>query len=145
MFVHPTADVHPSAKIGEGTRIWQFVVIGKGVVIGDDCNICSHVYIEDSVEVGDRVTIKNGARLYRGVTIQSEVFVGQNAVFTNDTSPRSKVYKPVEDTLVRHGASIGANAVIFPVQVGFWAMIGAGSVVTKDVPDHATVKGVPAR
>ena len=143
--VHPTADIHPTARIGVGTSVWQFVVIGEGVVIGDDCNICSHVYIEKGVMLGDRVTVKNGARLYEGLTIGSEVFVGQNAVFTNDRGPRSKVYKPIETTMVAHGASIGANAVVFPVHVGNWAMIGAGAVVTRDVPDHATVKGVPAK
>ena len=146
MRIHPLADVQSSA-IGEGTRVWQFVVILPGAVIGRDCNICAHVLIEAGVRVGDRVTVKSGVQLWEGVELQDDVFVGPNATFTNDLHPRSR-QRPESFAVTRvlRGASIGANATLLPgVTVGERAMVGAGAVVTKDVPAGAIVVGNPAR
>lgn len=144
--IHTLSDVQ-STTIGARTRVWQFVVILPRAVIGEDCNICSHCFIENDVVVGDRVTVKSGVQLWDGVRLEDDVFVGPNVTFTNDRLPRSRVYPdafPV--TLVRRGASIGGGATILPgVQIGERAMIGAGAVVTKDVPARAIVVGSPAR
>ena len=146
MFVHPSADVQ-SKQIGEGTRIWQYVVVLPGAVIGRDGNICSHCFIENKVVVGDRVTIKCGVQLWDGVTLEDDVFVGPNVTFTNDLQPRSRnAAAELLPTVVKKGASIGANATILPgLTIGEGAMVGAGSVVTKDVPSGVTVVGNPAR
>ena len=146
MFIHPSSDVQ-SKQIGEGTRVWQFVVILSGAVIGRACNICSHCFIENQVVVGDRVTVKCGVQLWDGVTLEDDVCVGPNATFTNDRHPRSgNVDYVMQRTVVRKGASIGANATILPgVTIGAGAMVGAGAVVTKDVPAGATVVGNPAK
>jgi len=146
MFIHPNSDVQ-SKQIGEGTRVWQYVVVLPGAVIGRDCNICSHCFIENKVIVGDRVTVKCGVQLWDGITLEDDVIVGPNATFTNDLYPRSgnRNYVMVQ-TVVRKGASIGANATILPgVTIGPGAMVGAGSVVTKDVPAGVTVTGNPAK
>jgi UDP-2-acetamido-3-amino-2,3-dideoxy-glucuronate N-acetyltransferase len=146
MTIHPSSDVQ-SKKIGECTTVWQFVVILPGAEIGRDCNICSHVFIENEVVVGDRCTVKCGVQLWDGVTLEDDVFVGPNATFTNDRFPRSKV-RPEEfpKTLVKKGASIGANATILPgIVIGEKAVVGAGSVVVRDVPAGAVVAGNPAR
>lgn len=144
-FVHPKAIVE-SRSIGRGTRIWAFAHILPGAVIGTDCNICDGVFIENDVKVGDRVTIKCGVQLWDGITIEDDVFIGPNATFTNDPFPRSKIYpERFARTLVRHGASIGANATILPgLTIGPRAMVGAGAVVTRDVPPNAIVVGNPA-
>lgn len=145
MTIHPSSDVQ-SKKIGERTTVWQFVVILPGAEIGRDCNICSHVFIENEVVVGDRCTVKCGVQLWDGVTLEDDVFVGPNVTFTNDRFPRSKVW-PEESpkTLVKKGASIGANATILPgIVIGEKAVVGAGSVVVKDVPAGAVVAGNPA-
>lgn len=145
-FVHPQA-LCESSKIGEGTRVWAFAHVLPGAQIGADCNICDSVFIENDVVVGDRVTVKCGVQLWDGVRLEDDVFVGPNATFTNDPFPRSKQY-PDEfpRTIVRRGASIGANATILPgLTIGRDALVGAGSVVTKDVPDRAVVVGNPAR
>ncbi len=144
--IHPLADVQ-SKTIGEGTRIWQFCVVFPNAKIGDNCNICAQVLIENDVVIGDNVTIKSGVQLWDGVRIEDNVFIGPNATFTNDMFPRSKVY-PEEffQTVVKAGASIGANATLLPgITIGENAMVGAGAVVTKDVPAGAVVIGNPAK
>jgi acetyltransferase-like isoleucine patch superfamily enzyme len=146
MSIHPSSDVQ-SKQIGEGTRIWQYVVILPGAVIGRDGNICSHCFIENRVVVGDRVTIKSGVQLWDGVTLEDDVFVGPNVTFTNDLNPRSRnAAAKLLPTLVKKGASIGANVTILPgLTIGEDAMVGAGSVVTRDVPPRTLVVGNPAR
>ena len=136
-----------SESIGLGTRIWAFAHILPGARIGSCANICDHTFIENDVIIGDRVTIKCGVQLWDGVTLEDEVFVGPNATFTNDRFPRSQQYQAViPRTVVRRGASIGANATILPgITIGEYAMVGAGSVVTRDVPAGAIVTGNPAR
>ncbi len=136
-----------SKQIGEGTRIWQYVVILPGAVIGRDGNVCSHCFIENQVVIGDRVTVKCGVQLWDGVTLEDDVFVGPNVTFCNDLRPRSRNHAvPLLTTIVKKGASIGANATILPgLTIGEGAMVGAGAVVTKDVPPGVTVKGNPAR
>ena len=145
-FYHPQALVE-SPAIGRGTRVWAFAHVLPGARIGADCNICDGVFIENDVVVGDRVTVKCGVQLWDGVTLEDDVFVGPNATFTNDPFPRSG-QRPAEfaRTLVRRGASIGANATILPgLVIGQDAVVGAGSVVTRDVPPYAVVTGNPAR
>ena len=145
-YQHPQAIVETKA-IGKGTRVWAFAHILPGAVIGSECNICDHVFIENKVTVGDRVTIKSGVQLWDGINLEDDVFVGPNATFTNDRFPRSRQY-PTEfpKTHVRKGASIGANATILPgLNIGQNAMVGAGAVVTRDVPPNAIVVGNPAR
>ena len=146
VFIHPQALVE-SEEIGEGTRIWAFAHVMKGARIGKGCNIGDHSFIESGVTIGDDVTVKNGVSIWEGVEIGDRVFVGPNVAFTNDLRPRSKAYhaKP-ERTVVREGASIGANATILSgITIGQYAMIGAGAVVTKDVRDFELVTGNPAR
>ena len=145
-FVHPLADLAP-CTIGEQTRVWQFVVILAGAVIGVECNICAHTLIEGDVQVGDRVTVKSGVQLWDGLRIEDDVFIGPNVTFTNDPFPRSRS-RPAAwaETRVCKGASIGAGAVILPgITVGAKAMVGAGSVVTRDVEPGTIVVGNPAR
>ena len=144
--VHSKSDVQ-SVNIGEKTRIWQFVVILPNAQIGADCNICSHVLIENDVIIGDRVTVKSGVQLWDGLRIEDDVFIGPNVTFTNDPFPRSKHYPPAFSvTTVKAGASIGGGATILPgLTIGRGAMVGAGAVVTKLVPDFAVVVGNPAR
>ena len=145
-YTHPSSDVK-ATEIGFGTRIWQFCVIYSGARIGMSCNICAHVLIENDVVVGDNVTIKSGVQLWDGIRIEDNVFIGPNVTFSNDLFPRSKVY-PEEflQTVVKVGASIGANATILPgVTIGEYAMVGAGAVVTKDVPAGKVVVGNPAK
>lgn len=145
-FVHELG-VCESTHVGDGTRIWAFAHVLPGAVIGRDCNVCDHVFIENAVVVGDRVTIKSGVQLWDGVHIGSDVFIGPNATFTNDLFPRSKAYQErALETIVADGASLGANCTVLPgLRIGRSAMVGAGSVVTHDVPAHAIVSGSPAR
>jgi UDP-2-acetamido-3-amino-2,3-dideoxy-glucuronate N-acetyltransferase len=145
-FRHPQALVE-SEQVGSGTRVWAFAHILPRAVVGKDCNVCDHVFIENDVVVGDRVTIKCGVQLWDGVRLEDDVFVGPNVTFTNDPMPRSRAHlASYPETLVRRGASIGANATILPgVTIGRSAMVGAGSVVTRNVPPHAVVVGNPAR
>jgi acetyltransferase-like isoleucine patch superfamily enzyme len=146
MYIHPLADVH-SEEIGADTRIWQYVVVLEGAVIGSSCNICAHALVEGDVVIGDRVTLKSGVFLWDGIRVEDDVFIGPNATFTNDPYPRSQKYPeayPV--TTLKKGASIGANATILPgLTIGEGAMVGAGSVVTKDVADYTLVVGSPAK
>lgn len=145
-FVHPQG-LCESSKIGDRTRIWAFAHVLPGATLGEDCNICDHVFIENDVKLGHRVTVKCGVQLWDGVELEDDVFIGPNATFTNDRFPRSKQYpEKFARTVVGKGASIGANATILPgITIGRNAMIGAGAVVTKDVPPNAIVKGNPAR
>jgi UDP-2-acetamido-3-amino-2,3-dideoxy-glucuronate N-acetyltransferase len=146
-FLHEKALVEAGAQIGERTKVWAFVHILGGAKIGADCNICDNAFIENDVIVGDRVTIKCGVQLWDGLRIADEVFIGPNATFANDIFPRSKQYqKKFLQTHIQAGASIGANATVLAgVTIGEKAMVGAGSVVTKDVPPFAIVVGNPAR
>lgn len=146
MFIHPLSDVH-SCSIGMGTRIWQYSVILEGAVIGENCNVCAHTLIESDVIVGNNVTIKSGVYLWDGITIENNVFLGPSVTFTNDKYPRSKVY-PDEymRTYIKEGASLGANATVLPgITIGRNSMVGAGAVVTKNVPDNVLVVGNPAK
>lgn len=144
--IHPLADVK-STKIGKGTRVWQYCVVFEGAVVGENCNLCAHTLIEGDVVIGNNVTIKSGVFLWDGARIEDDVFIGPNATFTNDSMPRSKDYAvALERIIVKRGASIGANATLLPgVTIGCRAMVGAGAVVTKSVPDGAVVVGNPAR
>lgn len=154
--VHQTA-LCESESIGGGTRIWAFAHVMKGARIGRDCNLGDHVFVEDGAVIGDRVTIKNGVAIWRGVTLEDDVFVGPLAVFTNDRHPRSPravhaqeryahVENWLEPTHLKRGATIGAGAIILcGITIGQYATVGAGAVVTRDVPDHALMLGNPAR
>ena len=144
--IHPTSDVQTS-KIGKDTFIWQFCVVLPDAVIGSNCNINCNVFIENDVIIGNNVTIKTGVQLWDGITIENDVFVGPNVTFTNDLYPRSRI-KPcnVIRTIVKAGASIGANATILAgIIIGRYVMIGAGSVVTKNIADFELWVGNPAR
>jgi acetyltransferase-like isoleucine patch superfamily enzyme len=147
-FRHPNALVE-STEIGCATRIWAFAHVMKNARIGEHCNVCDHVFVESNVRIGNHVTIKNGVALWDGVVLEDRVFVGPNAVFTNDKNPRVGYPKDPQNfgpTIVREGASIGANAtIVCGVEIGRHAFVGAGSVVTRDVPDYAVVVGNPAR
>ena len=144
--IHPSADVQ-SKNIGEGTFVWQFAIVLPGAVIGKNCNINCHTFIENDVKIGDRVTIKSGVFVWDGIEIEDDVFVGPYATFVNDKFPRSKVYPEAFQRIkICKGASIGANATILGgVTIGEHALVGAGSVVTKDVPAFALVYGNPAK
>jgi acetyltransferase-like isoleucine patch superfamily enzyme/dTDP-4-dehydrorhamnose 3,5-epimerase-like enzyme len=145
-FIHENAIVDNDVTIGSGTRVWAFSHILSGSIIGKNCNICDHVFIEGN-RVGDNVTIKCGVQLWDGVTLEDNVFVGPNVTFTNNPFPRSRQWlKENYKTVVKKGVTIGANATILPdIVLGENCMIGAGSVVTSNVPPNAIVKGNPAR
>lgn len=145
VFIHPQAIVE-SRKIGAKTRVWAFTHVLAGAAVGEDCNICDHVFIENDVVVGDRVTIKSGVQLWDGVRLEDDVFIGPNATFTNDPLPRSKHHlERYPETVVENGASLGANCTILPgLNIGRGAMVAAGAVVTRSVPPGAIVSGVPA-
>lgn len=145
-FVHPQG-ICESITVGERTRVWAFSHVLPGAVIGEDVNINDHVFVENDVRIGDRVTLKSGVQVWDGVRLGDDVFVGPNVTFTNDPFPRSKQYPEVfATTIIEDGASLGGGAVILPgVRIGRRAMVGAGAVVTKDVPPYAIVVGNPAR
>ena len=145
--IHPSSDVH-SKNIGKDTIIWQFVVILKDAILGSNVNVNANCFIENDVVVGNRVTIKNGNQLWDGITIEDDVFCGPSCVFTNVINPRSEVVRKDEyrKTIVKKGASIGANAtIVCGHNIGEYAFIAAGAVVTKEVPNYALMAGIPAK
>lgn len=144
--IHPSSEVQ-SKNIGKNTNVWQFVVILKDAIIGESCNINSHVFIENDVLIGDNVTIKSGVQIWDGVELKDNVFIGPNVTFTNDLIPRSKQYpEEFKKTIVRRGASIGANATIIAGnEIGKYALIGAGAVITKSVANNEVWVGNPAK
>ncbi|MDO5286043.1 MAG: WxcM-like domain-containing protein [Actinomycetia bacterium] len=146
VYIHPQG-ICESSTVGEGTRVWAFAHVLPGARVGRDVNICDHVFIENEVTIGDRVTLKCGVQVWDGVHLGDDVFVGPNVTFTNDPFPRSKVWpEQYAQTHVLAGASLGGGSVILPgVTIGRRAMVGAGAVVTKDVPANAVVVGNPAR
>ncbi len=153
--IHPTSEVSAKATIGDGTQIWLFCQVRDGAKIGKDCIFGKGVYVDNDVVIGDRVKLQNNVSVYVGVTVEDGVFLGPHVCFTNDKipravnadmSPKGATDWHVTPTHVKAGASLGANAtVVCGVTIGRWAMVGSGSVVTKDVPDHALVVGNPAR
>ena len=143
-----TAIIDPTAQLGKGTKVWAFVQIAEHAIIGEDCVIGNGAYIDRFVKIGNRVRIQNKALLYHGLIVADDVFIGPGACFTNDKLPRSGKTRDLKSKSwkVGRGASIGANATILPdINIGEYAMVGAGSVVTKDVPKHTAVYGNPAR
>lgn len=147
-FIHPAAIVSPKAKIGEGTKIWAFAQVRENAVIGKNCIIGNGVYIDQGVKVGDRVNIHNKALLYRNLVVEDDCFIGPGVCFVNDPGPRANVIRKMKGLswFVRKGASIGANACILSeVNIGRFAMVGAASLVSREVPDYGLVHGVPAK
>jgi len=145
-YFHPKSLIDEGAVIGPGTRVWAYAHVCSGVIIGRDCNLCDHTFFEKGVRLADRVTVKCGVYLWDGVIVEDDVFIGPNATFTNDLRPRSRRYPDSwRKTILKKGCSIGANATILPIVIGRYAMVGAGAVVTRDVPDFALVYGNPAR
>ena len=146
VFIHPLADVKTSA-IGLNTRIWQYAVVFVDAQIGEYCNICAHTLIESDVIIGNNVTVKSGVYIWDGMRIEDNVFLGPNATLANDPMPRSRKYpEKFSGITLKKGCSIGANATILPgITIGENAMVGAGAVVTKDVPSNAVVVGNPAK
>ena len=148
-FVHESSYIDENVRIGNGTKIWHFCHVQSGTVIGDKCSLGQNVNISNNVKIGNGVKIQNNVSVYEGVELEDHVFCGPSMVFTNDLSPRSKYPKGAagyQKTLIKLGASIGANAtIVCGHTVGQWAMIAAGAVVTGEVPDYALMAGVPAR
>ena len=148
-FVHESSYIDEPVTIGTGTKIWHFCHIQKGAIIGKICSLGQSVNVSNNVVIGDYCKIQNNVSIYEGVTLEDYVFCGPSCVFTNDLTPRAKYPKGSENfikTLVKEGASIGANAtIVCGITIGSWALIGSGAVVTKDVPSHALMVGVPAK
>ena len=148
-FIHESSYADDRATIGPGTKIWHFCHVQGEAIIGSDCVLGQNVYIGNNVKVGNNCRIQNNVSIYSGVVLEDYVFCGPSCVFTNDLTPRSKYPKGANSrvtTLVKHGSTIGANAtIVCGNTIGKWAMVGAGSVVTKDVPDYALVAGVPVK
>jgi acetyltransferase-like isoleucine patch superfamily enzyme len=144
-FKHTLSQVD-SETIGRNTKIWQFAVVLKGARIGENCNICSHCFIENEVVIGNNVTVKAGAYLWNGIEIEDDAFIGPNVVFTNDIYPRSKQFKAPAKTMIRKGVSLGANSTILAgIVLGEYAMTGIGSVVTSNLKSHGLYYGNPAK
>ena len=146
--IHPSAIVDPGATIGDGSRVWHFVHVCGGAVIGRDCSLGQNVFVGNRVRIGDNVKIQNNVSVYDNVTLEDDVFCGPSMVFTNVYNPRSAVSRKSEyrDTVVRRGATLGANCtIVCGVEIGEYAFIGAGAVVNRDVPPFALMLGVPAR
>jgi acetyltransferase-like isoleucine patch superfamily enzyme len=142
--IHPLADVK-TVNIGEGTTIWQFAVVLPGAAIGKNCNINCHTFIENDVVIGDNVTVKSGVYIWDGISIEEDVFIGPSVVFTNDLRPRSKKRIKYKKTIIKKGASIGANtSILGGTTIGKYALVGMGALVIKDIPDYALVYGQPA-
>ncbi len=142
--IHKLSDCQ-SKNIGVNSHIWQYCVVLPEAKIGDDCNICMNCFIENKVQIGNRVTVKNGVYLWDGITIEDDVQIGPNVTFTNDKYPRAKQKFQLQQTLIRKGASIGAGTIILGgITVGEYALIGAGSLVTKDIPPFTLWYGSPA-
>ena len=148
-FIHESSYIDENVAIGEGTKMWHFCHIQSGAVIGENCSLGQNVNVSNNVKIGSGCKIQNNVSLYEGVELEDNVFCGPSCVFTNDLTPRAKYPKGAANykkTLIKEGASIGANAtIVCGHTIGSWAMIGAGAVVTKDVPDHALMLGVPAQ
>lgn len=154
-FIHPSAEVSPDARIGAGTRIWNGAQVREGAIIGERCVVGKDAYVDVGVHIGDRVKIENGALVFHGVTVEDGVFIGPGAILTNDRNPRAitpdgNVATDADWTLspilLRTGCSVGAGAVVVAgIEVGRWALVGAGAVVTRPVPEYALVAGSPAR
>lgn len=147
VFIHPTAEVSDRAKIGDGTKIWNLAQVREDCVIGENCIISKNVYIDTKAVLGNRVKVQNNVNVYHGVEVEDEVFLGPSMTFTNDFYPRAfNEDWEITKTYVKRGASIGANAtIVCGNTIGEYAMVGSGSVVTKDVPPYALVVGNPAR
>ena len=140
--IHPLSDV-ANTNIGNGTNIWQFCVVLPDAIIGSECNICSHCFIENKVRIGNNVTIKCGVQIWDGTTIEDNVFIGPNVTFCNDKHPisKNKTFN-LQEIVIRKGASIGANATILPgVEIGEYAVIGAGEIITKSVKSYELIRG----
>jgi UDP-2-acetamido-3-amino-2,3-dideoxy-glucuronate N-acetyltransferase len=146
IYIHPTAEVHPSSRIGRGTKIWNYAQVRENAVIGERCILGKDTYIDKQVHIGSGVKIQNGVSVYQGVRVEDDVFLGPYMCFTNDKVPRAfNENWTVTPTIVRKGASIGANAtIVCGIEIGEYAMVAAGAVVTKDVPPYGLVMGNPA-
>jgi UDP-2-acetamido-3-amino-2,3-dideoxy-glucuronate N-acetyltransferase len=146
--IHRTAEIAEGATIGCGTKIWQHCIVMAGAKIGMNCKLAHNVFVESGARLGDKVTVKDNVALYDGVDVEDRVFIGPNAVFTNVRNPRAFISRrhEFERTLIGEGVTIGANAtIVCGVSIGAYAMVGAGAVVTRDIPDFALVVGAPAR
>jgi acetyltransferase-like isoleucine patch superfamily enzyme len=146
-YIHPTAEVSPDAAIGSRTKVWHYAQIREGVLVGMDCVIGKSVYLDHDVTIGNGAKIQNGVSVYNGVSIEDDVLIAANVAFTNDKFPRAfNDHWVITPTLIKRGASIGANStIVCGVTVGEYALVGAGSVVTKDVPPYALAVGNPAK